>query len=138
MHIILAAHGLLAKEMLNSTEMICGKQKNVDVIEFVPGEDTEDLIQKYMGCISKLEKDSEILIVVDLFGGSPYNAAFDIVMKNKKIDILTGMNMPMLLELLMVREKLDLEGIVSSIYENKTQYIKSCKQLLKVINEGDL
>lgn len=138
MHIIMAAHGFLSKEMLNSAEMICGKQKNVDVIEFIPGENTEDLKQKYMECINKIQKSIETLIVVDLFGGSPFNAAFEIVMKNEKIDILTGMNIPMLLELFMMRNELDLEGIVKRINKNKTEYIKSCKQQLIILDEEDL
>lgn len=138
MHIIVAAHGKLAAELVNSAEMIFGKQENIYRIEFVPGENTENLKNKYNECLKNIEASKEVLIIVDLFGGSPYNAAFEIVMTNKNIDILTGASLPMLLEILAIREDSNIEDIIKNINDNKNQYIRSCKQSLKYIDEEEL
>lgn len=138
MYIIVAAHGNLAAELVNSAEMIFGKQENIDTIEFVPGENTENLKKKYNECLENIKKSKEVLIIVDLFGGSPYNAAFEIVMTNENMDILTGASLPMLLEILELRENSNIEDIIKNVNDNKDQYIRSCKQSLKVIDEEEL
>lgn len=138
MYIIVAAHGRLARELINSTEMIFGKQENIQAIEFIPGENTENLKNKYKECLKNVEGSEEVLILVDLFGGSPYNAAFEIALPNENMDILTGVNVPMLLEILEMRENLSIKDIISNINDSKNQYIRSCKQSLKIINEEEL
>lgn len=138
MDIIVAAHGKLATELINSAEMIFGKQENIYAIEFIPGENTENLKNKYNVCLKNSETSKEVLVVVDLFGGSPYNAAFEIAATNENIDILTGASIPMLLEILEMREDSNIEDIIKNINNNKDQYIRSCKQSLKTIDEEEL
>ncbi|WP_010240702.1 PTS sugar transporter subunit IIA [Clostridium arbusti] len=138
--IIIAAHGKLAGELLNSAEMIFGKQENVETILFVPGENTENLKVKYKEKLANFKDSKEVLIIVDLFGGSPYNAAFEVAAANENIDILTGVSLPMLLEILSIRdgENIKIEDIVKTINESSNSYIRSCKQLQKDIDEEEL
>lgn len=138
--IIIAAHGKLAGELLNSAEMIFGKQENIETILFVPGENTEDLKIKYREKLEHFKDSKEVLIIVDLFGGSPYNAAFEIAIINKNIDILTGASLPLLLEVLSIRndENITIEDIIKNIKDSSNSYIRSCKQLQTVINEEEL
>ncbi|WP_286909347.1 PTS sugar transporter subunit IIA [Clostridium sp. UBA1652] len=137
--VIIAAHGRLAEELVNSAEMIFGKQENIQKITFLPGENTEDLKKKYNEKIEGLKNYEEILILVDLFGGSPYNAAFEIAMINDKLEILTGVSLPMLLEILSIRDGINLiKEINESIKNSKNEYIRSFKELNEAIYEEEL
>ena len=97
--IIVGTHGLFAKELLKSCEMICGEQKNVRAVTLVPGEGPDDVVKKYEEAIKELDCDGGVLFRNDLFGGSPYNAACRLVAANDKYGIVTGVNLPMLIEM---------------------------------------
>lgn len=135
--IIIAAHGKLAGELFNSAQMIFGKQENVNTISFILGENTEDLKSKYRESLKKFTDSKEILIIVDLFGGSPYNAAFEIAVTNENIDILSGASLPMLLEIFAMRDNLNIkiEDIITTINSSKESYIRSYKALEKNVEE---
>lgn len=137
MQIILVAHGNLSVEMKNTAEMILGEVKKCSVITFIPGENTETLKTKFNKLINDFDKDENILIIVDLFGGSPYNAAFEIAMKNENIEILTGLNVPMLIDILSKRES-GLEAVENLLEElNTEEYIRSFKKNLKLIENEE-
>lgn len=137
MEIILAAHGNLSVEMKNTAEMIFGKLKECSIITFIPGENTETLKTKFNELINNFNKDEKILIIVDLFGGSPYNAAFEVAMKNNNIEILTGLSVPMLLDILAQRESgVEIfENLFDSL--NREEYIRSFRKMLKEIKNDD-
>lgn len=97
-HLIVAAHGKLALELVNSAQMVYGETDNVHPIAFVAGEGQDTLVEKYEAIIGSLSADDSVLFLVDLFGGSPYNAAARVVAKRPQDDIVTGTNLPMLLE----------------------------------------
>lgn len=99
-HLIIAAHGKLALELVNSAQMVYGETDNVHPVIFVPGEGQDTLVEKYEAIIATLQPDDSVLFLVDLFGGSPYNAAARIVAKRPQDDIVTGTNLPMLLEVM--------------------------------------
>lgn len=138
--IILAAHGRLAVELLNSAEMIFGKQENIATVTFLPGENTTNLKEKYKECLKKLTNSKEVLFIVDLFGGSPYNAAFEVAMANENMDVLTGASLPMLLEVLSERndENVTIQNIIETIDAAKSKFICCCKQLQSCIEEEEL
>ena len=74
MKLIVSAHGMLAKEVVNSAGMVFGAIDDLDIVTFVPGENAETLKARYKELIDGYKEDEEILFLVDLFGGSPYNA----------------------------------------------------------------
>ena len=97
--IIVGTHGRFAEELVKSCEMICGEQKNVRAVTLVPGEGPDDVVRKYEAAIKELDCDHGVLFLNDLFGGSPYNAACRLVINNKAYGIVTGVNLPMLIEM---------------------------------------
>ncbi|EFM95576.1 mannose/fructose/sorbose PTS transporter subunit IIA [Actinobacillus pleuropneumoniae] len=99
-HLIIAAHGKLALELVNSAQMVYGETDNVHLVIFVLGEGQDTLVEKYEAIIATLQPEDCVLFLVDLFGGSPYNAAARIVAKRPQDDIVTGTNLPMLLEVM--------------------------------------
>ncbi len=115
--IIICMHGKLGIEMLKTTELIIGKKKNIKAIEFLTGENVEHLIKKYKKKIKTLNTNNGIIFFVDIIGGSPFNAA-NKFLYNKKIknDIISGTNIPMLLETIMsINDKISFESLINKI-----------------------
>ena len=97
--IIVGTHGRFAEELVKSCEMICGEQNNVRAVTLVPGEGPDDVVAKYEAAIKELDCTDGVLFLNDLFGGSPYNAACRLVISNEAYGIVTGVNLPMLIEM---------------------------------------
>jgi len=101
MHYILVSHGDLAKSILGSAQMIIGEQENVSAFSLYSTDDIGELKDKIKAVIEEV-KDQEIICFTDLFSGSPFNAVVDL-MGQYPIRHITGMNLPLLLEALMLR-----------------------------------
>ncbi len=113
--IVLVAHGKLAHEMKNSAKMIFGQVENVTSIEFLVGEGLETVIEK----IDSKVTEQDAIILCDLFSGTPYNAACAYAMKNndKNIQVVSGMSLPIVLEVAAMIDTNTLEEIVDHIME---------------------
>lgn len=98
--VILAAHGELAKGLLGSAAMICGESDQFEAVVFQPREGPDDLVAKYQQIISAKQPD-KLLFLVDLFGGSPYNAALRIAAERDNCDVVSGVNLPMVMQVMM-------------------------------------
>lgn len=97
--IILISHGKLAEELLNTSKLIMGEQKNVVALGLEPDESLECLKKRIRSVCAKLYQEDGILILADLFGGTPTNAAIlGVLGCYEKIEILSGVNLPMLLD----------------------------------------
>ena len=136
--IILGTHGKSAVELLGSAEMIFGKQENVEAITFETGENTDDLLRKYNAKLENLNCEDGVIFMVDLFGGSPYNAAALLAAKDAKMDIVTGVSIPMLLETFGARSFSNLEELVDIAKNAGHEGIKSLKETLSQYVEEDL
>ncbi|PJG83026.1 PTS mannose transporter subunit IIAB [Caviibacterium pharyngocola] len=103
--IIIATHGVAAEQLLKTTEMLIGEQENVAVIDFIPGENAETIMAKYQEKLAtSLSHCDEVLFLVDTWGGSPFNAANRVSEGKDNMDIVTGVNVPMLVETFMARD----------------------------------
>ena len=127
--VIIGTHGMFSEEVLKSAEMIFGAQENVGIVTFKPGEGIENLVEKYNKLISELDSADGVLFMVDLFGGSPFNAASIIAMKNDNMEIVTGVNLPMILETLGSRDFSSLSELLA-IAEN------SGKEAIRVLTKN--
>ena len=126
--VIIGTHGMFSEEILKSAEMIFGSQENVGTVTFKPGEGVDNLIEKYNKLINELDCTDGVLFMVDLFGGSPFNAASILALKNDSMEIVTGVNLPMLLEVFGSRDFSSLSELVT-IAQNAGK--DSIKQLVK-------
>ncbi|MEY1577571.1 PTS mannose transporter subunit IIAB [Providencia manganoxydans] len=102
--IMIGTHGVAAEQLLRTTEMLIGEQENVSFIDFVPGENAETLFDKYTAKLADLSTTDGVLFLVDTWGGSPFNAASRIVNDQDNYEIVTGVNVPMLVETFMCRD----------------------------------
>lgn len=96
--IILASHGGLAEGVLNSGEMIFGQQENIKAVSLEPSEGPENIKEKMEAAIKTFESQDEVLFLVDLWGGTPFNQANGLIKGHDNWVIVTGLNLPMLIE----------------------------------------
>ena len=134
--LIIGTHGSFSKELINSAELIYGKLENVNYITFLPGEGQNDLINKYKDIVNKLDQDPKILFLVDLFGGSPFNAASILAFDNVNMDVVTGVNLPMLLEVYSNLENSTLNELVEIAINSAQKSVCSLKKSIE-LNTGD-
>ena len=137
--LIIGTHGSFSEEIVKSSEMIFGSQKNVGVVTFKPGEGTDNLVDKYNNLINELDCTDGILFMVDLFGGSPFNAASILALKNDNMEIVTGVNLPMLLEVFSSRDFSSLSELLAIAQTAGKDAIRQLvKQISTDLEEDDL
>lgn len=97
--IILASHGKFAEGILQSGSMIFGEQENVQAVTLMPSEGPDDLKEKLKQAIATFDNTEEVLFLVDLWGGTPFNQANSLFEEHKDTwAIVSGLNLPMLIE----------------------------------------
>lgn len=127
--ILIVTHGKFGHELLKSTELIIGKQNNVLTLGLEHGDSIEKLHQEVKTSIEKLDEGDGVLVLTDLFGGSPSNVAAA-NMEELNFHSLTGVNLPMLVEVLTMREYVDIEELVDSAFKAGCEGIKNIGAIL--------
>lgn len=95
--IIVASHGDLSKELVKSAEMIAGPMENIEALSLLPNMEPTEFREKV---VSSISNDTYIIALVDLFGGTPANVISSLIENfDIDIDIVTGVSLPMLLDL---------------------------------------
>lgn len=125
--IILCGHGNLALAMKGSIEMVYGHCESITAIPFHPHENRESLVKKITAI---LDPDSPTLIVVDLFGGTPFNAASEIAFPSANIEVISGMSLPLCLALLERLTELSLPELVEYLVEVGKQCVMALQKNL--------
>lgn len=99
--IILASHGEFAKEALKSLEMIAGDMQNIATLSLFPGTSLADFVETIELEYEKLDTTNGLIIICDIFGGTPSNAATTVLLKHsdENIVVYAGLNLGVLLEL---------------------------------------
>lgn len=127
--IIVAAHGESAPALLKTAGMILGNFENVHPVTFLPGQGPEDLIEEYTRIVEASEAE-ETLLLVDLFGGSPYNAGAQFAATREGVDVVSGVNVPMLIEVISSagRKNATLKSLVAKAHKAGTKGIRSFQE----------
>ncbi|OQM34419.1 PTS mannose transporter subunit IIAB [bacterium endosymbiont of Pedicinus badii] len=136
--IVISTHGKTAESILETAEMIAGKRENIKFVNFLSEEDTEKLYKKFKSTIKKLDCKKGVLFLVDMWGGSPFNAASRIKSEIRNCEILTGLNIPILLEVsTLEEEKFSLKELASYLQEigKKSIQITQKKTKCKIENK---
>lgn len=125
--IIIATHGVAAEQLLKTTEMLIGEQSDVAYIDFVPGENAETIMGKYQALVKgQLAHCDQVLFLVDMWGGSPFNAANRFQEGKNNMDVVAGVNIPMLVNVCMARDDVEsLDELVEVALEAGSTGIRS-------------
>lgn len=115
--IVLASHGSFADGIKQSATMIFGDQQKVATVTFMPDEGPDDLKKKFDRTLASFDEDDQVLFLVDLWGGSPFNVASRIVAEHTdRMGLITGLNLAMLIEAYTVRNQ-TLDQVVPHLEE---------------------
>jgi PTS system mannose-specific IIA component len=106
--IVLVSHGAMANGMLEAARMIVGDQEGIKAVSLEEMDDVEGLMEKISAEAKAVDTGEGVLVLVDVFGASPFNASARLAMAGKNMEVITGMNLPMLLELAIQRSNKNL------------------------------
>ena len=129
--VVLVAHCKLAPELVTVLESIVGKIEQVQAIAFEPGFNPEAVHKKISIAVKKVNSGDGVLIITDMFGGTPSNISLSFLDENA-VEVLTGMNLPMLIRLITLREKkLSLAELATELQSYGKRNICIASELLK-------
>lgn len=126
--VLILTHGKFADGLKNSVEMIMGQNDSFSTIGLYEGEDFSEFKEKVLEHVNELDRGEGVLVLVDLFGASPYNSVMfnyqDFKSSNKKVKLLTGVNLPMVIEALNGRNYMNLEKLYEEVMQTGINNIK--------------
>ncbi|HEL1109935.1 PTS sugar transporter subunit IIB [Streptococcus equi subsp. zooepidemicus] len=139
--IIIASHGKFAEGIHQSGSMIFGEQEKVQVVTFMPNEGPDDLYGHFNNAIAQFDADDEILVLADLWSGSPFNQASRVAGENpdRKMAIITGLNLPMLIQAYTERlmdANAGVEQVAANIIKESKDGIKALPEELNPVEEA--
>lgn len=111
--LVLVTHAGLASALKASAEMIVGPIENCTAVEVVPGECADDIMARVVAAVAAVESEGAI-IMTDLFGGTPSNMAMSFL-KDGRVEVVTGANLPMLIEFCSRRERMGIVELASEL-----------------------
>jgi len=114
--LLIVTHCDLGKELLNAAEFIVGSIEAVDTLSITQTVDSEKLRKTLERKISALDKGSGVLILTDMFGGTPSNLSLSFL-KEGKVEVLTGVNLPMIIAFVQYRSNLTLKELAQKAQE---------------------
>ena len=127
--IVLVTHGRLADELVSALEHIVGPQESVATVCIRPDDDMEQRRRDILAAIELVGADGGAILLTDMFGGTPSNLSIS-VMNETGVEVIAGVNLPMMIHLARVRKTHDLAGAVSEAQEAGRKYINVASQLL--------
>jgi PTS system mannose-specific IIA component len=126
---ILVTHGRLAAEFVAALEHVVGTQAQIAAVCIGPEDDMEERRQEILKRIAEVDTGDGAVLLTDMFGGTPSNLAIS-VMDRSKIEVIAGVNLPMLIKLASLRQNESLERTVLGAQEAGRKYINVASQLL--------
>jgi PTS system mannose-specific IIA component len=127
--VVVVTHGQLATELVNAAETIVGDMPAFAAVSIGWHEDTEDARHEIEQAVGRVDKGSGVLILTDMFGGTPSNLAMTFLVQGK-LEVITGVNLPMLIKLANQLEHGDLLNIARDIREQGRNAIWVASDLL--------
>ena len=126
---VLVTHGRLAAEFVAALEHVVGAQTQIAAVCIGPDDDMEQRRQDILRSIGEVDSGEGAVLLTDMFGGTPSNLAIS-VMDRGKIEVIAGVNLPMLIKLASLRQSESLERTVLGAQEAGRKYINVASQLL--------
>ena len=127
--VVLVTHGNLATELVKVMEHVVGPQTQLTTITIGPDDDMEKRREDILNSVQLVDQGLGVIILTDMFGGTPSNLAISI-MEQANIDIIAGVNLPMLIKLASVRSTETISDAVAQAREAGQKYIMVASQVL--------
>jgi mannose PTS system EIIA component len=127
--IVVVTHGKLADALISVTEHVVGKQAQMKGVGIEPEDNAESARERILQAIKDVNTGQGVVILTDMFGGTPSNLAIS-VMKTEGVEVVAGVNLPMMIKLMSVRNKVSLDEAVTQAQEAARKYINVAGNLL--------
>jgi len=128
--IVLVTHGRLAAEFLAALEHVVGPQERTGAVCIGPDDDMERRRQEIVDAVKAVDEGDGVVVLTDMFGGTPSNLALS-VMGRKNVEVIAGINLPLLIKLAGLRASKPLAEAVAGAHEAGRRYINVASALLK-------
>jgi len=127
--LVLVTHGKLAEEFRHALEHVVGPQKAIETVCIGPEDDMDQRRQDILEAVNKADQGHGVIILTDMFGGTPSNLAIS-VMSGDGIEVIAGVNLPMLIKLAGVRGENNMEKALIDASEAGRKYINVASRVL--------
>ena len=127
--LVLVTHGRLASEFITAMEHVVGPQESIEGICIDADDDMEARRADIAAAIAKVDGGKGVIILTDLFGGTPSNLAISL-MKSDQIEVIAGVNLPMLIRLEGARKAMGVRAAVAAAREAGRKYISVASEIL--------
>ncbi|MCX2695333.1 MULTISPECIES: PTS sugar transporter subunit IIA [Ochrobactrum] len=127
--LVLVTHGRLAEEFLHAVEHVVGPQDNFETVCIGAEDDMEQRRRDIVDAVERADTGSGVIVLTDMFGGTPSNLAIS-VMEEGKIEVIAGVNLPMLIKLSSVRIGGDIKAALREAQDAGRKYINVASQVL--------
>jgi PTS system mannose-specific IIA component len=127
--LVLVTHGALAEEFKAALEHVVGPQEQIETICIGPEDDMESRRNDILKAVDAVDSGDGAIILTDMFGGTPSNLAIS-VMQSRDIEVIAGVNLPMLVKLARVRSELPIKDAVRMAAEAGRKYISVATEVL--------
>ncbi len=127
--LVVVTHGRLADEFLSAMEHVVGAQEQVKAVCIGADDDMERRRQDILEAAREVDSDDGVIILTDMFGGTPSNLAIS-VMEKASAEVIAGINLPMLIKLASIRAEKDLNATVKAAHDAGRKYINVASWVL--------
>ena len=127
--LVIVTHGGLAREFRAALEHIVGAQEYLETISIGPDDDMEERRSHIQSAIDRVDNGDGVVLLTDMFGGTPSNLAIS-VMEEARVEVISGINLPMLVKLASVRTCHSLSEAIDLAKEAGRKYISVASQVL--------
>ena len=127
--LVLVTHGRLADEFVTAMEHIVGRQEHVVTVAIGPDDDMEARRNDIAGAVARVDTGGGVILLTDLFGGTPSNLAISL-MERGRIEVIAGINLPMLIRLASARRSMKVVDAVAAAREAGRKYISVASEVL--------
>jgi PTS system mannose-specific IIA component len=129
--VVIVTHCHLAEELICAAQLVVGDElKQFQAVSVEPKDGSEAIREKILTAIRKVDSGRGVLILTDMYGGTPSNISLSFL-EDKKIEVITGVNLPMLLKLATYQENFDLEQLAAFITDYGQKNINLASEVLK-------
>jgi PTS system mannose-specific IIA component len=127
--VLIVTHGGLAHEFRSALEHVVGPQEQIETISIGPDDDLETRRSDMLSALARVDSGKGVVVLTDMFGGTPSNLAIS-AMDQSNVEVIAGVNLPMLVKLASIRNECGLEEAITQAQEAGRKYISVASKIL--------
>ena len=127
--VVIVTHGRLAHEFRAALEHVVGPQEQLETISIGPDDDLDERRADMLSALARVDNGGGVVVLTDMFGGTPSNLAIS-AMERDNVEVIAGVNLPMLVKLAKVRDDRTLPDAIAMAQEAGRKYVTIASRVL--------